>query len=392
MPKFPLTLALLLAALFCAACSPQATLTPLASPVTPTATPPRPSPSSTPPAPLVVPVRLAWFYKPPANGDLPAIVKNFDFFILSKGDELERDQFLALGIEKPLQYVRFDAIMDPGSCTRQPWQNNVAFLPGDFCKISAEHPDWFLLDQNGQRLLETYGGETFALMDPGHPGWRAFFLERLRQTQEADANWSGVFLDNVEATAVRHERKKRFLPAYPLESAYQAAVQGFLSYLRSSYFQPTGRLLFANLIARRDEADWLQSIAALDGVMHEGWAIDWPNGYRSVEVWEEQMTLAEATQAAGKLIVLVSQGKPEDRELQQFAFASYLLVNQGEAVFRFANSQAYNQAWLYDNYQFDLGQALGPRYRQGQAWRRDFTGGYVLVNPETHTVEIQVNP
>ncbi len=126
--------------------------------------------------------------------------------------------------------------------------------------------------------------------------------------------------------------------------------------------------------------------------MHEGWAIDWPNGYRSPEVWAEQMTLAEATQAEGKLIVLVSQGKPEDQELQQFAYASYLLINQGQAVFRFANSKAYNQAWLYDNYQLDLGAALGPRYPQGEAWRRDFTRGYVLVNPVTHAVEIHSNP
>jgi hypothetical protein len=229
-------------------------------------------------------------------------------------------------------------------------------------------------------------------MDPGNSGWRAFFLERLRQTQEADPKWGGVFLDNVEATGVRHERKERFLPAYPLETDYQAAIQGFLRYLHTSYFQPRGRLLFANLIARRDEADWLQSIPYLDGVMHEGWAIDWPNGYRSPEVWAEQMNLAEATQAEGKLIVLVSQGKPEDQELQQFAYASYLLINQGKAVFRFANSKAYNQAWLYDNYQLDLGSALGPRYLQGAAWRRDFTRGYVLVNPISHAVEIHSNP
>jgi hypothetical protein len=347
------------------------------------------TPTSQPPQD--VSIRKAWFYKPPNDGNLTLIANQFDFFILSKGDELERDQLLALGAKRPiLQYVRFEAIMDPGSCTRKPWQNNVAFLPGDFCQISAEHPDWFLLDQNGQRIVDPYGGENFVMMDPGNPGWRAFFLERVRQTQEADKNWGGVFLDNVEVTAARYEKKQRSLAAYPNEAQYQAAVQGFLQYLRINYFQPTGRLLFANLIARKDETDWTRYLTYLDGAMHEGWAIDWPNRYRPAEIWEEQMTLAEQTQEMGKFIVLISQGKRDDLELQKFAFASYLLIDQGRAAFRYANSQSYAEAWLYDDYKLKLGQALGPRYQEGNAWRRDFTNGSVLVNPQTHEAQIKV--
>jgi hypothetical protein len=337
-------------------------------------------------------VRKAWFYKPPKDGDLSLIANEFDFFIMSKGDEPERDQLLALGAKRPiLQYVRFEAIMDPGSCTRKPWQNNVAFLPGDFCNISVQHPDWFLLDQNGQRIEDPYGGENFVMMDPGNPGWRAFFLERVRQTQEADQNWGGLFLDNVEVTRARREKDQKLPAAYPDEASYQAAVQGFLQYLYVNYFHTSEHLLFANLMARRDEADWTKYLTYLSGAMHEGWAIDWPNGYRSAKTWEKQMTLAEQTQALGKFIILVSQGKRDDQDLQKFAFASYLLIDQGRAAFRYANSQFYAEAWLYEDYKLDMGKALGPRYQVGDAWRRDFTNGYVLVNPQTHETQINVN-
>jgi len=387
--KFFLLLLFLTICSYFTACASLPATAPVPVPVNPTASPDAPT---VPTPTMATPIQKAWFYKPPSDGNLALVASDFNFFIMSKGDEPERDRLLALGAKKPiLQYIRFEAIMDPGDCKRKPWQNNAAYLPGDFCRISAEHPDWFLLDQNGQRIIDEYGNENFVMMDPGNPGWRAFFLERIRDTQDADKNWGGVFLDNVEVTSSRREKDKEIPAAYPDESSYQAAVQGFLQYLYTGYFHPSGRLLFANLVARRDDADWTKYLTYLDGVMHEGWSIDWPNGYRSATTWEKQMNLAEQTQTMGKFIVLVSQGTKDNLELQKFSFASYLLVNQGRAAFRYANSQYYDEAWLYDNYTLQLGQAQGNRYRQGDAWRRDFSNGFVIVNPETHEVQIHAN-
>jgi len=392
--QFSLSKSILL--LFCclltSACIPQKTTQIPSQPYTP-----EPGSSVEPPTPtntakVEASIKLAWFYKPPQDGNLELIANEFKFFIMSKGNEDARDKLLAFGAKKPiLQYIRFEAIMDPGSCTEIPWQNNAAFKAGDFCTISAQHPDWFLLDQNGERINDPYGGENFVMMDPGNPGWRAFFLERVRETQDADRKWDGVFLDNVEVTMSRRQKDGKIPAAYADEAGYQAAIQGFLQYLAESYFKPSGRLLFANLVARKDETDWAKYITPLDGVMHEGWSIDWPNGYRSAETWEKQLNLAEQTQSMGKFIILVSQGTRDNQDLEKFAFASYLLINQGQAAFRYANSQSYNEAWVYDNYKIDLGAPLGNRYREGSAWQRDFENGTVLVNPQTHEVQINVN-
>ena len=349
-------------------------------------------PTNTPYPPKEYPIKLAWFYKAPSDGNFGFVASTFDFFIMSKGNEQDRDKLLALGAPRPiLQYIRFDAIMDPGSCSRKPQQNNAAYLPGDFCMIDEQHPDWFLLDQNGQRFVDFYSNENWVMMDPGNPGWRAFFLDRIRKTQDPDRNWNGVFLDNVEVTLSFREMADRLPASYQNDTTYQIAVQGFLEYLHTNYFKPTKHLLFANLVARRDDADWTKYVNYLDGAMHEGWSIDWPNGYRSAENWEKQISLAEQTQAMGKYIVLVSQGTKPNTTLQKFAFASYLLINQGLAAFRYANSSNYREAWVYNNYSIDLGKALGPRYRVGSAWRRDFSNGYVQVDPETHETQIQVN-
>ena len=142
------------------------------------------------------PIRLAWFYKPPQNDSLETLAAHYDFFILTKVDEPERDQLKRLGVQTPiLAYVVLNEIQDPGSCNAQPNHNQVTDQIGDFCKISQEHPDWFLLDQMGRRIMN----DGYYIMDPGNEEWRSFWLERTRERLEF-LNWDGIFLDNVEAS------------------------------------------------------------------------------------------------------------------------------------------------------------------------------------------------
>jgi hypothetical protein len=335
-------------------------------------------------------VRLAWFTNIPREQDMFRVIEWFDFYIFHQGNEKDRELMVALGAKGPiLQYILFESIQASNSCTAKPKVNQAAYLPGDYCMISEQHPDWFLLDTEGQRILVEDGETNLYLMDPGNSGWRSFFLDRIKKIQ-AEPNWDGVFLDNVPVTLAFREQSGHLPAAYPDDTSYQAAVQGFLKYLYESYFQSNKKLVFANLISRKDDADWVNQLNYLDGAMHEGWAIDWPDGYRPADTWEKQMALAEQTQEMGKTIVMVSQGNQDDRTLQNFAFASYLLINHGNAFFRYANSDNYADVWLYENYTYDLGEPLGPRYQDGQAWRRDFAKGNVFVNPETHQVEINM--
>jgi hypothetical protein len=330
-------------------------------------------------------VNLAYFYKPPEDSDAATLAKNYNTYILTRADEPFRDQLIASGVQAPiLQYVSFDDIMDPGSCTAQPYRNNVAYKIGDFCTISQDHPDWFLLNADGSRIK--VDGKYF-LMDPGNQEWRAFWLSRTQESQE-QLGWYGVFLDNVEGSLSKVYSLGGNPANYPNDASYQVAIQGFLQYIYTSYFQPQGRPLLANIISLPDAATWFNYLQYLDGAMDEAWAVDWHNGYNSVSEWNEELTRAEQTQNSGKYAILISQGDQANTDRQSFAFASYLLISNGRAAFRYTNYDNYGQTWLYPNYNIDLGSPLGPRYPQGNLWRRDFTKGSVIVDPVNHTAEI----
>ena len=333
-------------------------------------------------------IQLAWFYKPPEKDSLPTLVENYDIFVLTHKDEGQRDTLKSLGVKSPIfVYLQFVEIKDPGSCTEGPQGNQVAYQAGDFCEISENHPDWFLLDQNGQRIV---GGDTY-YMDPGNAEYRAFWLERAKALQE-QYDWDGVFIDNVEVSLNKLENRGITPAKYPTDASYQVAIEGFLKYVYESYFKPNRQPVLANIISVDDWEVWLRYLQYLDGAMIEAFAVDWSNGYRSPTDWKEQISAAEQALSQGKKLILVSQSGEARPKHQLFSLASYLLVADKNAYFRYADSNNYREISLYENYSLDLGAALGPRYKDGSFWRRDFTNGTVLVDPKTNSAEIQLSP
>jgi hypothetical protein len=333
-------------------------------------------------------VKLAWFYRPPKDGDLDTVAKNFDNYILIKSDETVRDALKKKGTNGPfLQYLLLDEIRDPGSCTATPWLNQVADQPGDYCRISQEHPDWFMLDSNGKPIMDG----TTAYMDPGNQEYREFWLARARKTQE-ELGWDGLFIDNVEASLDKMHRMGVTPAKYPDDASYQAAIEGFLKYLYTSYFNPQGHSMLANVIEANDRDIQKRYLTYLDGAMMEAFAVGWDNDYISASAWEDQMDFTEKAQAQNKSLILVSQGARDDSKREEFALASYLLISGGKASFRYTYyNDNYDEIWLYDNYQYNLGEPLGPRYQDGSTWRRDFSGGTVTVDPSKHTATISTN-
>lgn len=337
------------------------------------------------------PVKLLWFYKPPKDGTSIESVQRWfnDDIILTKNDEAERDKLIQLGVSQPiLQYLRSEAIHAPCNgacpCDHQPNRNQVAWKIGDYCSILADHPDWFLTDNNGNILFRHEGNQRYVYMDMGRRGWQQFWLDRARQSQEQDG-WDGVFLDNVQASLRKLKRYNSIPERYPNDASWQSAVESFLSYIYTNYFQPQNRPLQANIIEIRDNDVWFSYLENLDGALREDFAVGWHSGdYRSTEEWEEHLDLAEQTQALGKHIKLVSQGDKTDWNRFRFAFASYLLVAKGRASFRYGYAPNYREMWTYSKYRMDIGAPIGSRYLDGDVWRRDFQNGRVSVYPNRH--------
>jgi hypothetical protein len=62
----------------------------------------------------------------------------------------------------------------------------------------------------------------------------------------------------------------------------------------------------------------------------------------------------------------------------------------GKSFFRYAKaSTGYEYQWSYSDYWTDIGTPNGARFQQSDGtWRRNFTRGYVVVNPSTHAAQI----
>jgi hypothetical protein len=337
-------------------------------------------------------VNLAFFYKPPSNSSAATVAANFNSVILTGGDETFRNNLSANGFASTIpQYFRFEGIQDPGSCTASPANNQIANRAGDFCWIGQNHPDWFLLDTNGNRM-RTSPTSSYYRMDPGNQGWRNFFVTRLLETQQ-QKGWSGLFLDNVEASLSEIQGDGLASARYPDHASYQVAVRGFLQYLYQNYSLPYDRPVVGNIIARQDDATWYSYLQYMSGAMQERWSVAWSFiDYVSESKWRSDMVLAEQTQSQGKYVILVAPGNKADANRQNFAFASFLLISNGKAAFRYADDDLYTEVWLYNNYNVNLGDPLGARYQTGTSWRRDFTGGHVIVDPVNRTATILTSP
>ena len=334
-------------------------------------------------------INIAHFFKPPTM-DAASAATRFNSIVLTNGDHTYMAALRASGYSSTVpEYFRSEAIQDPGSCTATPLNNQVAYRPGDFCAISANHPDWFLLDSNGNRMV-VGDSPGYYRMDPGNQGWREFFVNRVIENQ-TQYGWTGLFLDNVEASLGKFFGN---LPArYPTDAQYQAAVAGFLQYIDTNYSNRLNRPVVGNIITRRDDATWFNYLQYLDGAMQERFAVNWnETEYLREDLWLQDLNLMEETQSRGKYVILIAPGWQSDVDRQKFAFASYLLISRGKAAFRYSTDDAYREVWLYDNYNIRLGNPLGAKYQQNGIWRRDFANGYVIVDPVSHAAVIATTP
>ena len=91
------------------------------------------------------------------------------------------------------------------------------------------------------------------------------------------------------------------------------------------------------------------------------------------------MELAEDIQAAGADFHAITYGQVDDVAAQRYARATFLLAWDGGA----GSAQSYrtpsDRSWTSD-WTTDVGVPTSGRYEVGQGWRRDFSGGTVVIN------------
>jgi hypothetical protein len=256
-----------------------------------------------------------------------------------------------------------------------------ALLPAGvgYCASDGAHPDWFLSDTTGQRVqFCDYSG--LWQMDVGNAAyqdaWLASVAGELKQR-----GWDGVVIDDTNNTEKYH-LCGRTLAKYPTASAYEAATRSFLAKVGPA-LTGQGRLVLPNINFDCWEACFSSFIQYTSGAVREWWTKNGTDaaGQYSGDNWNWSNGFLRLAQQQGKTFIAITYGPQSDARSQRYARASFLLDwNGGASALIFEAVPEATDPWSPEWTQ-DVGTPRGARYAVGGAWRRDYSGGTVLVNP-----------
>ncbi len=160
-----------------------------------------------------------------------------------------------------------------------------------------------------------------------------------------------------------------------------------------------GFLAVANLYAPWDSSydaqatwsDWLQFISGAAQEYYSKWGSS-SSGWFAGSDWTFRQQFQALTEQAGKIFLGITYAPHADARSMTYARANFLLfddpANGGALMFEPSDPEAedpYSPTWTQD-----IGSPAGARFQVGSAWRRNYSGGTVLVNPTTSAVTVQL--
>jgi hypothetical protein len=245
--------------------------------------------------------------------------------------------------------------------------------------------DWWLRDSGGNPVSVWPGTQVISSVSP----WQTYLPDFVAREIMATGKWDGVFYDEFSASAswmnggdIDLHRTGSRTDARLADVAWQRATVNLLR--RTRELLGPGAVIVTN----GDSTGELQPFT--NGRMFEDFPTPWEAGGTWSGVMANYLRLHD--QVASPPVMMVgalptaTDGAGDYRKMR-YGLTSTLL---GEGFFGFAASQSdYGRLWWYDEYDARLGEPLGgpinllapndSTIRDG-LWRRDFTGGVVLVN------------
>jgi hypothetical protein len=281
------------------------------------------------------------------------------------------------------------------------WDSRLAWYPNAWDYLDAyaiynpstlagQHPDWILKDASGNKLYIPWGcsGGTCPqyAADIGNPAWRQYFIDTAKTA--VAKGYKGIHVDDVNMDMnVGNGSGQKVAPIDPrtgalmTDSQWKKYFADFMEQLRAAI--PNAEITHNGV--------WFNGGGLHDGtqpeIAREIKAANYYNMERGFNdagltggtgIWSvyAMLRFIDNVHAYGGHVVI--QSYASNLTAAEYNLAGYFLINDGNDYVSSTVGSMPGSWW--SGYDVNLGDAKGGRYLWNGVWRRDFTGGIVLLN------------
>lgn len=251
--------------------------------------------------------------------------------------------------------------------------------------LVQQHPDWILHDGAGNKLYIPWACNgtscTQYAADFGNPAFRQYWIDRAKA--DLANGYQGVFIDDVNMLMRVGDGAGTFTRPLDPRTGQPMSDQDWRRYMAEFTEQIRTQLpgvqIVHNALWTADQNDpYVQrEIDSADMVnLERGFNDSGLTGGTGTYGYETYLSHIDWLHSRGKSVLLGPY--LSNASQRQYEIASYFLISEGSDAIS-SDYQADPDNW-WGGWQTDLGAAQGPRYSWNGLLRRDFAGGFVLVN------------
>ncbi len=257
---------------------------------------------------------------------------------------------------------------------------------------------WYLYDRGGRKILNNY---NLWMMDPSNPGWIA---NRVQQCEEriASNGYDGCSVDNLGhgtlgqgAHPINKATGQPYTDAQWIRDTVNLARQ-----MRNRVAPDTltinglmnGYTYFSNSAPTRP------LLEVSDGGIAETFmrtSTQGVNSYRSEQQWKADVDMLVDAASRGDRVftvtkVWVNATAAQEKEWHQYAYASFLLGDDGDHRFTFSGERNEDTTDSHRWWSVDLGRPQGRYSEVNGLYQRSFARGRVFVNPTDRAMRVDL--
>ena len=230
--------------------------------------------------------------------------------------------------------------------------------------------------------------------DIGNSGYQQRFVDNVADYLSQHGN-EGVFIDDVLISPATMTSGV-FPSKYPTNGAWENAMVSFVEAVGPAlrargFYVALNAAAFISGNAASDDGTltagfWRRLAPHVNGLMSEYWEQQppdpsqlRPSGSASwAHHWDGWLNLVDVAQSSGADFFGLMEGSTSDVNHMRYGKASFLLAwdGSGGGFLYHPQGDPWNLEWT-----MDIGQPSAARYQVGVGWRREYSGGTVLVNP-----------